>query len=375
MYICGGIECKNLKKMKKPGIIILFFALLLSSGVGYACTSAIVGTQKSSEGVPLLWKHRDSSTWNCCVSYVEGGKYAYTALVSLDGRKTYCGINEKGFAVLNTVSHNLVKTGSSGKKYSAITLMDDILAECATVDEFEAWLAKSNGERGYVTNYAVGDPSGKAAYFEVWNESYKRYDVTERKEGYDIRSNYSFSGDLTKPTESAQRYDIIADQMRGGECFTPQQFIEYSRNYRNTEGGSILDEPNRVVKDDTSVARYTSSASAVMVCDAENPRMLVSAGHPSATMAVPVYVRAKSRLPECLTSRAMLNLGNDFRTKCYEKISKREHSLDKPLIAKVIKINTLCEMPKQLPSDMIKFNAKIDKLFAKHNKKVRKILK
>lgn len=361
--------------MKKAGFVILSIVMLVLAGESYACTSAIVATQKSSEGVPLLWKHRDSSTWNCRVAYVEGGKYAYTALVSLNGNRTYCGINEKGFAVLNTVSHNLVRTASSGKKHSAITLMDDILAECATVDEFEAWLAKSNGERGYITNYAVGDPSGKAAYFEVWNESYKRYDVAERKEGYDIRSNYSFSGEMSKRTESAPRYDIIANQMRGGEVFTPQQLIEYSRNYCNTKGGCVLDEPNRVVKDNTSVARYSSSASAVMVCDAKNPRMLVSAGHPSAVMAVPVYVQAKNNLPECLTSRAVLNLGNDFRTKCYEKISKREHALDKPLIAKVVKIKTICEMPSALPSDMAKFNAKIDKLFAKHSKKVRRVLK
>jgi hypothetical protein len=360
--------------MKKSAIILFLVLIFTSSVESYACTSAIVSKQKSSEGAPLLWKHRDSPTWNGRVAYIEGGKYAYTALVSLNGKYTYCGINEKGFAVMNTVSHNIKMTDPKRGKGSAIALMDDILRECATVDEFEAWLAKSNGKRGYVTNYAVGEPSGEAAYFEVSQESYKRYNISDRAEGYEIRANYSFSGDMVNIGESGPRYEVIANQMRGGEKFTPYQFIDYSRNYLNNKGVCVLSESNRVELDNTSVARYISSASAVMVCDAKNPRMLVAVGHPAAAMAVPVYVKAKNAIPECVSSRAMLDLCNDFRTKCYEVINKEEHAINKPLIAKVLSIDTKCKMPQEFPANIEAFNAKIDKLFGKHAKRVRKVL-
>lgn len=276
---------------------------------------------------------------------------------------------------MNTVSYNLPKEIKGRSKKGAVSLMAEILRKCATVDEFEAWLAKSDNKRGYVTNYAVGDPSGKVAYFDVGQNSYKRYDVTDRAEGFDVRSNYSFSGNMAKRGGSVPRYDVVMMQMKGKSQFAPHEFIEYSRNYMNTKGGCILDESGRVVRDNTSVARYTSSASAVMVCDAKNPRMLVSVGHPAAGMAVPVYVKAKDALPECVSGRGMLDLCNEFRSKCYVKLSKTEFELNKPLISKVVNIQTKCAMPSDYPQNITKFNNKIDKIFTKHAKKVRKVLK
>ena len=102
--------------------------------------------------------------------------------------------------------------------------------------------------------------------------------------------------------------------------------------------------------------------------------MLVAVGHPAAAMAVPVYVKAKSAIPECVRGRAMLNLCNDFRTKTHKKLSKEECELDKSTIKKVVSIETLCDMPSEYPANIDKFNAKIDKLFAKHEKRVRKAL-
>jgi predicted transcriptional regulator len=112
-----------------------------------------------------------------------------------------------------------------------------------------------------------------------------------------------------------------------------------------------------------------------MVCDAANPRMLVAVGHPAAAMAVPVYVKAKQAIPQCVGGNAMLELGNEFRSKVYKNITKGEDELDKATIRKVVAIETKCEMPSLLPQNIAKFNAKIDKQFAKHAKKVRKVLK
>lgn len=361
--------------MKKLRIIMAILVALAYSIDVLACTSAIVAASKSSEGVPLLWKHRDASSWNCRVAYVEGEKYGYTALVSLDDKYTYCGINERGFAVLNTVSHNIAKTKKGSQKGSAISLMGVILAECATVEEFEAWLTKSNGKRRYVTNYAVGDPSGKAAYFEVSQDGFVRYDLEKRAEGFDVRSNFSFSGDMVKRGDSVPRYDIAMNQMRGKATFAPHEFLEMSRNYQNTAGGCVLDEPKRVVEDNTSIARFTASASAVMVCDAENPRMLVAVGLPQASMGVPVYVKAKTALPQCVSEGAMLALSNEVRAKTYKALPEKRSRLDKATMGKVVSVKTICEMPSTYPSDIEAFNARIDKAFEEHAKRVRQKIK
>ena len=360
--------------MKKLCIFLLAITLLALCGESYACTSAIVVASKSSEGVPMLWKHRDSNGWNCRVAYVEGGKYAYTALVSLNGKNTYCGINEKGFAVMNNATKNMPIPDKSIKSASAVGLMGKILRSFATVDEFEAWLKSTNGKRSYGTMFAVGDITGAVAYFEVAQEFYKRYDAVDNG-GIDMRSNFCFAGDKKKRGPSVPRYHIAKNQLNGKESVTPHELIEFSRNYLNKGGVCALDNPKTEEIDSHTIARYTSAASAVMVCDARNPRMLVAVGHPSATMAVPVYVNAKRAIPECVSGRAMLDLGNEFRAKAYTKPQNGKYQLNKAVVSKVVAVNTKCEMPAEMPKEIDKFNAKVDKLFAKHAKKVRKAMR
>lgn len=357
--------------MKKS---ILLVAALLLVAESLACTSAIVSASKSSEGVPLLWKHRDAPSWDCHVEYIEGGKYAYTALVSPDLKYTYCGINEKGFAIMNTVSENLTKSKSVSQGPGALFNMAVALRECATVDEFELWLAKTNGARPYVTNFAVGDAMGAVAYFEVWSEGYKRYDISEHKDGFDIRSNFSFSGDMVNIGPSVPRYDIAMRQMKGKKSHTPYDFYHYSRNYMLRDGVDALDAEGVFVCNDITIPRYMSVASAVMVCDGENPRMLAMVGHPVVGVPVPVYVKAKNAIPECVGGRSALELSEAFRAKAYKQIDKLRYETNEPLVKALLKYGTQYKMPKKMPCNIEKFNSKVDRFFENHSKKVRKVL-
>ena len=360
--------------MKTIGkLLLLLFALALF-GESEACTSALVLASKSSEGAPLLWKHRDSSDWDCHVEYIEGGKYAYTALVSKDKRCTYCGINEEGFAILNTVSENLTKSPTIAAGPGAIFNMAKALRECATVEEFEVWLKRSNGARPYVTNFAVGDASGALAYFEVWGESFKRYDVSEQKEGFDIRSNFSYAGNMVNPGPSVPRYEIAKRQMEKKLSHSPYDFYHYSRNFILRDGTKALDADGVFVCNDITIPRYMSVASAVMVCDKDNPRMLAMVGHPVVGVPVPVYVKAKSAIPECVGGRSALDLSEAFRAKAYKKVAELKYEVNEPLIKALLKYGAQYKMPKKLPSDIEKFNAKIDKFFLKHAQKVHAIL-
>ena len=362
------------KIMKKIGVLLMVALSLSLFGESKACTSALVSASKSSERVPMLWKHRDAPSWDCHIEYVEGGRFAYTALVSKDGKYTYCGINEKGFAIMNTVSENITKSVEVAQSAGAILAMATALRECATVGEFEVWLAKSNGARTYVTNYAVGDAMGGAAYIEVNGDGFKRYNVSTREEGFDIRSNFSFSGDMVCPGPSVPRYDIVMRQMEAKKNHTPYDFYHYSRNYVLRDGKDALDTEGGFVCNDITVPRYFSVASAVMVCDGENPRMLAMVGHPVVGVPVPVYVKAKRSIPECVGGRSALELSEAFRAKAYKQISELKFEVNEPLVKALLKHGTQYKMPKKMPANIEKFNAKIDRFFANHAQKVRKEL-
>jgi hypothetical protein len=362
------------KIMKKIGVLLMMALSLSLFGESKACTSALVSASKSSEGVPLLWKHRDSPDWDCHVEHIEGGKYAYTALVSKNKRYTYCGINEEGFAILNTVSENLTKSPTISQGPGAIFNMARALRECATVEEFEKWLTLSNGKRPYVTNFAVGDASGALAYFEVWGESFKRYDVSERKEGFDIRSNFSYAGNMENPGPSVPRYEIAKRQMEKKSSHSPYDFYHYSRNFILRDGAKALDADGVFVCNDITIPRYMSVASAVMVCDKDNPRMLAMVGHPVVGVPVPVYVKAKTAIPECVGGRSALDLSEAFRAKAYKKVAELKYEVNEPLVNALLKFGTQYKMPKKMPCNIEKFNSKVDRFFENHAKKVRKVL-
>ena len=357
-------------------LLKLLFSLLLifSCQRAFACTSAIVAASHSKEGSTLLWKHRDAPSWDCHVEHFKDGRYAFTALVSPDKQKVYSGINERGFAILNTVSENFTKDVSLCQSPGALFVMAYALREFATLDEFEKWLATTNGKRTYVTNFAVGDASGAAAYFEVQTDSFKRFDIEEQKEGFDIRSNFSFSGNLVERGPSVPRYDIVKKHMARKRKHSPYDFFDYGRNYVNGSGVEVLTAAEKFICNDLTVPRYFSVASMVMVCDGENPRMLVSVGHPVVAMVVPVYVKAANRIPECVAGRSSLILSEEFRAKAYTQLDELRYEVNKPLVERMLKVESRVAMPRQMPENIEHFNTKIDALFAKHAARVRKVL-
>ena len=112
-----------------------------------------------------------------------------------------------------------------------------------------------------------------------------------------------------------------------------------------------------------------------MVCDGKNPRLLVTNGHPVPSLAVPVYVNAKGEIPQCVKGNSMRLLAEDFQTKAYIPVGDKIRVMNKELISKALKIKQpKIEMPSEMPSNIRAFNAAIDKRFAAHEKRVRKVL-
>ena len=63
--------------------ILLLFCLLAGAVLpAWACTSAVVSGKVTSDGRPLLWKHRDTDFLKNHVEYVRGEKYDFIAVVN-----------------------------------------------------------------------------------------------------------------------------------------------------------------------------------------------------------------------------------------------------------------------------------------------------
>ena len=367
-------------------LTLLLIALIALCFDAFACTSAVVAPQRSSEGVPLLWKHRDNAKYtNTRIEYIADGKYAYSAIVPNTekyAKGVYAGVNEKGLGVISTATKNLPEATPEEYKACALRRMSggvmwNALRECATIDELEELLKVTKRSRRSHSNFGVGDATGAVAYFEVWDLGYRRYDVSASgNDGFDVRANFSHAGDPKKKGSSKRRYDLIMKEMAEHKGnFTPQDFIGYSRSYNSIKYGNVLDSDDRYYCSNHTVPRASTVGSFVMVCDAKAPRMLVINGHSVSGIAVPVYVQAKTNIPECVHGDAMRLLSNDFRAKAYATVNKKK-LLNKELVSKVLKIKQpKIEMPKEMPADIVTFNAAIDKAFAKHEKRVRKVLK
>ena len=225
-------------------IFALFVMLLALCADVFACTSAIVAAGRSSEGVPLLWKHRDNAKYtNTRVEYIDDATYAYTAVVPNSDRYAkgvYAGVNEKGFGVISTATKNLPE---------------------ATPEEYKR-------TRRSHSNFGVGDATGAVAYFEVWDLGYRRYDVSESgNDGFDVRSNFSHAGDPEKVGASKRRYDLIMNEMAAHRgCFTPHDFIGYSRSYNSVKYGNVLELERKYYCSNHTVPRASTVGSFVVVC-------------------------------------------------------------------------------------------------------------
>ena len=179
---------------------------------------------------------------------------------------------------------------------------------------------------------------------------------------------------MVTPGPSVPRYEIAMRQMEPKKRHTPYDFYHYSRNYMLRNGVDALDAEGVFVCNDLTIPRHMSVASAVMVCDGANPRMLAMVGHPVVGVPVPVYVKAKKAIPECVGGRSALELSEEFRAKAYKQLDELRYEANEPLIKALLKYGAQYKMPRTMPRDIEKFNAKIDKFFVQHAKRVRKVL-
>lgn len=282
-------------------LILMAAAVACSMIPALACTSAIISAGATADGRPLLWKHRDTSASNNFISRVDRpGEIGYVALfngapeLALD--EAWTGMNDAGFAIMNTVAYNLPENAPDCIDREGV-VMARALATCRTVDDFAALLDTLPRPMGVRTCFGVIDASGAGAYFETDDYKYVRYDLADAPGGVLIRTNYAYSG---TPDEGKGyiRHDnvvhLLQSQIATGSV-TPASLTEgLSRSLYNARTGFDANESSEQwVVDQDFIPRRSSTASIVVegLRPGEDPSKMImwsNVGYPPCSHVVGV---------------------------------------------------------------------------------------
>lgn len=284
-------------------VLLLAFSFAVDAG---ACTTAIVSAGASSTGRPLLWKQRDTDDPHNALLHVTGGKYAYTAVFSPPDfeRRSYGGVNEVGFAIMNNASYNLAEKDYG--EWANSKVINKALAECRTLADFEQLLEEWPRPRNVEANFGVADAFGGVAYFEVGDTKTTRFDVEPG--GWLVRSNFSLSGREGEGSGMA-RYETAEYLMtRHKGKFSPDFLIDgLGRSFYNYELGADMSRhsPRGVAVDLDFIPRFTTVSSICIegVGPGDNPASSVvwtAIGYTPCCYAVPVWVAAGGEIPSFL---------------------------------------------------------------------------
>ena len=181
---------------------IIIILIVVACGVleAAACTSMVVSARASASGRPMLWKHRDTGADHNFIDRVPAqgpDELSYVGLFN-GGDSLYSeawmGMNDCGFAIMNTASYNLVPDTAKLKDREGV-LMAMALKKCRTVDDFRNMLDSLPRPMGVQANFGVIDAHGRAAYFETWDDGFIPYYIGGDGEPTAmIRTNFSVAG-------------------------------------------------------------------------------------------------------------------------------------------------------------------------------------
>lgn len=270
--------------------IIISILCALMAVPAFACTTVIVSAKASATGRPLMWKQRDTSAEFNYMAYFPAadGTYSFTGVVNTDDvekESVWCGSNEVGFSIMNAMSYGLSPRITDDRPYEGM-IMKRALEICRTVADFEEYIKSLPQPNGLESNFGVIDAEGGAAYFEVHDYGYVRFDVADAPEGYLIRSNWSVTGRKGEG-KGYDRYDVAAAKMKS-----------HSGGFT---AGWIIDELGR----DPLIARGKTVCSVVFEGVGEGDPVdstLIWAvmGYTPYAFALPVWVAAKDEFPSAL---------------------------------------------------------------------------
>ncbi|MDO5523815.1 MAG: hypothetical protein Q4G48_07210 [Bacteroidia bacterium] len=300
--------------MKKLALIFVWIFLVISQK-SVSCTTAVISGKATPDGRSMIWKLRDTDDTENSFRYFNDGKYTYIGLVNskdTEGINVWGGSNSAGFAIMNSASYNVNVGDTTLLKDREGVFMKLALQTCASLQDLEKLLDTYPKPRGLAAHFGVIDAGGGAAFYEVNNQTWTKFDANTHANGYVIRTNYSESGTagmgygfIRRQTaekifaEAKQQnrlnYQTIVQQFT--RCFYHPVFgLDYRQKY---ESGNFDTE---FVASDDFLTRH-SSASSIIVQSAkkdESPDMSTiwaQVGFPETCVAIPLWVRGGENLP------------------------------------------------------------------------------
>jgi hypothetical protein len=274
-----------------------------------------------------MLKHRDTDDMNNAVEYFKGAKYNFIALVDSHskGGEAWTGTNSSGFSIMNTASYNIKDDNVPDSLMDREGIvMFKALGICSSTSDFENFLDSLPEPWGVEANFGIIDAKGGAAYYEVNNHTWIKYDVNDPEVapyGFRTVTNFCESGRKSeiKGYEryfTANRIMEAFSEKASGElmdiCHT-DIFDVISRSYSNAILGvdyvrdydSMISSGffNGIAVDQDFIPRRITSASIVIegVKKGENPLhtvMWTILGYPACSVAVPLLAGFSDHIPD-----------------------------------------------------------------------------
>ncbi len=304
-------------------ILLLPFICQIVTAQEDECTIGVACGTATEDGRPLLWKTRDylSEPVNQ-VQYIAGSEYNFIAVTN-DGESTlpWMGVNEHGFAIINSSSTDLPGGSSSGPGNG--TFMKMALGSCKTVNDMQQLLDDTNiSGRTTKANFGVIDSTGAAAIFETGHSYYWKYDAADATNGYVIRTNFAFNGGGSGGSERYDRSCVIINNLYEGDSLNYKNILRYQmRDFSDAESEMVVipfnqsynGHPFGYIEANLSICRNTSVSASVIQGtlpdeDARLATMWTILGQPGTSIAIPYW--PIGRTPPEATGRPYSDLGN-----------------------------------------------------------------
>lgn len=282
---------------------ILHIAFLIIFGISgicntWGCTSAIVSAKANPEGRTLLWKHRDTGHEHNFVARVKSTDHSLGYVALFNGgdsllNEAWIGMNDAGFAIMNTASYNLAPDTAVYKDREGY-IMSQALRQCRTLADFEKMLDTLPRPFGVQANFGAIDASGSGAYYETSDYEYTKYDVADDSTGVLIRTNFSYSAPEYGGMGFIRHGNAkgLLDPYVKAHKVTPEVLTEVlSRSYyHSVRCDDVLSDTVRLVRDSDFIPRYSTSASVVIEMDKSPSKsiMWTMMGYPPCSSVLPV---------------------------------------------------------------------------------------
>lgn len=297
-----------MKRIYRIGLLsLLFFANI---AVTFSCTTAVISGKFTKSGRPMVWKVRDTDYLSNSMKSFDDGKWEYMGLINAQdtlGKEIWGGHNAMGFAIMNSASFNVNQGDPDSIANKEGIFMREALKTCITLADFEELLNKRPRPMGLAAHFGVIDAKGGAAFYEVNNETWTKFDANDSKvapQGYILRTNFSHTGEKDKGLGyiRCQTAELLFKQIPMRSLTIEKLMQDFSRctinpildvNYRKEY--SALPFSNKFVNSDDLICRHgTSSTIAIegIVPGKEKPEYTttwIQLGLPYISVTIPVW--------------------------------------------------------------------------------------